>query len=55
MINLAADPKHAGTLRRFRKMLAGKMKSLNDTFEQCTWYRDNWTDGNRNILRGAKG
>jgi arylsulfatase A-like enzyme len=55
MINLAADPKHAGTLRRFRRMLATKMKSLNDTFEQCTWYRDNWTDGNRNILRGAKG
>jgi len=55
MINLAADPKHAAALRRFRKMLAAKMKSLNDTFEQCTWYRDNWTDGNRNILRGAKG
>jgi arylsulfatase A-like enzyme len=55
MINLAADPKHTGTLGRLRKMLAAKMKSLNDTFEQCTWYRDNWTDGNRNILRGAKG
>lgn len=54
MMNLAADPKHAATLGRFRKMLATKMESLNDTFEQCTWYRDNWTDGNRNILRGAK-
>ena len=55
MTNLAADPKHTATLRLLRKMLTGKMESLNDTFEQCTWYRDNWTDGNRNILRGAKG
>ncbi len=53
--NLAGDAKHAGTMKRFRKMLAAKMESLNDTFEQCTWYRDNWTDGNRNIIRGAKG
>jgi len=55
MTNLAADPKHTATLRLLRKMLTGKMESLNDTFEQCTWYRDNWTDGNRNILRGGKG
>jgi len=55
MTNLAADPKHAATLNRFRKILAARMESLNDTFEQCTWYRDNWTDGNRNIIRGAKG
>ena len=53
--NLAADAKHAGTMKRFRKMLAAKMESLNDTFEECTWYRDNWTDGNRNIIRGAMG
>jgi len=55
MTNLAGEAKHAGTLKRFRKMLAAKMQSLNDTFEECTWYRDNWTDGNRNIIRGAKG
>lgn len=55
MTNLAGEPKHSRTLERFRKMLAARMKSLNDTFEQCTWYRDNWTDGNRNIIRGAKG
>jgi len=53
--NLAGDEKHAGIMKRFRKMLAAKMKSLNDTFEECTWYRDNFTDGNRNIIRGAKG
>ncbi len=55
MTNLAGEPKHSRTLERFRKMLAARMKSLNDTFEQCAWYRDNWTDGNRNIIRGAKG
>lgn len=53
--NLAGEAKHAGAMKRFRKMLAAKMGSLNDTFEECTWYRDNFTDGNRNIIRGAKG
>ena len=55
MSSLADEAKHAGTMKRFRKMLAAKMESLNDAFKQCTWYRDNWTDGNRNIIRGAKG
>ncbi|MHC4742379.1 MAG: sulfatase-like hydrolase/transferase, partial [Planctomycetota bacterium] len=55
MTNLAGNLEHAGTMKRFRKMLATKMESLNDTFEECTWYRGNWTDGNRNIIRGAKG
>ena len=55
MANLALQSGHKSTLARFRKILADKMKSLNDNFEQCTWYKDNWTDGNRNILRGAKG
>jgi hypothetical protein len=31
------------------------MKEQNDTFEASSWYRDHWTDGRRNILRGAKG
>ncbi len=26
-----------------RVKLAGKMKSLNDTFPESTWYRENWT------------
>ncbi len=55
MKNLAAGPEHKSTLERFRRMLKTRMESLNDTFEVCTWYRDNWTDGNRNILRGARG
>lgn len=55
MKNLAKRPEYQKTIDRFRKMLADKMKLLNDNFELCTWYRDNWTDGNRIILRGAKG
>jgi arylsulfatase A-like enzyme len=55
MTNLARRPVHRSTIARFRKELADKMDLLNDNFEQCTWYRDNWTDGNRIILRGAKG
>jgi arylsulfatase A-like enzyme len=55
MNNLAGNSKYNQTIERFRGMLAGKMKSLNDTFEKCTWYRDNWTDGNRNINRTARG
>jgi arylsulfatase A-like enzyme len=52
--NLAAEGPHKGTMERFRKMLAAKMESLNDTFEQCTWYRDHWTK-DRIILRTARG
>lgn len=54
MKNLADDPAHRATLGRFREMLAARMKSLNDTFEPCTWYRDHWTK-DRIILRSAKG
>jgi len=38
---------------KFREALALKMASINDTFEACTWYRDHWTDGHRNIVRSA--
>ncbi|MBN2138669.1 MAG: sulfatase-like hydrolase/transferase [Sedimentisphaerales bacterium] len=55
MNNLADDPQHAPTLDSFRRMLAEKMKSLSDNFELCTWYRDKWTDGSRNIIRAARG
>jgi arylsulfatase A-like enzyme len=54
MNNLAGNSIYIETLERFRTMLAGKMESLNDTFEKCTWYRDNWTDGKRNIIRTAR-
>jgi len=55
MNNLAGNAQYKENLDRFRGMLTHKMESLNDTFEKCTWYRDNWTDGNRNIIRAAKG
>jgi arylsulfatase A-like enzyme len=55
MRNLARDPAHGDALDRLRKQMAEKMKSLDDTFEACTWYRDHWTDGKRNIVASAKG
>ena len=55
MRNLARDPAHGDTLDRLRREMAEKMKSLNDTFEACTWYRDHWTDGQRNVIASARG
>ena len=54
MTNLAADPKQADTLARFRALLQQRMADLNDTFPASTWYREHWIH-DRNILRGAKG
>ncbi len=51
--NLAQDETHAETLAMFRIMLREKMAQLGDTFAACTWYRDHWTDGQRNIVRSA--
>lgn len=53
LANLADDAGCTGLLADYREKLARKMKSLNDTFEACTWYQDNWTDGDRNIIRSA--
>jgi len=53
MNNLAGNAQYKEKLEHFRGMLVRKMESLNDTFEKCTWYRDNWTDGKRNITRTA--
>ena len=50
--NLMDDPDSIGLRERFREMLAAEMARLNDTFEACTWYRDNWT-ADRVILRTA--
>jgi len=55
MKNLAADSAHKETLGRFRARLAEKMKTLDDTFEKCSWYRDHWTDGDRRIIASARG
>jgi arylsulfatase A-like enzyme len=50
--NLASDGQHAKMLEALRNGLSVKMASLGDTFESCTWYRDNWTS-NREIVRSA--
>lgn len=54
-VNLAAEAQHQTTVQQRRAKLAEKMASVSDTFEAATTYRDRWTDGNRNILRGARG
>jgi arylsulfatase A-like enzyme len=53
MRNLADSPAHAARMDAFRAQLRDKMTLLNDTFAPCTWYRDHWTDGQRNIIRSA--
>ena len=50
--NLAADPDYAATLRSMRQMLSARMASLNDSFERCRWYADNWIE-DRVIMRSA--
>lgn len=52
MNNLADDPQHAELMADFRKEMRKKMASLNDTFPESTWYRDNWIE-NRIIKRTA--
>ena len=53
--NMISEPGYRRILEAFRIKLKKRMDELSDTFERCTWYRDHWTDGNRNILRGARG
>jgi hypothetical protein len=51
--NLVGDPTRASVLEVFRGTLRQKMTALQDRFAPCTWYRDHWTDGQRNIIRSA--
>ncbi len=51
--NLAKESAQRAALTRLRDVLARKMAAINDTFETCTWYRDQWTK-DRCVLRGAK-
>jgi len=53
--NLVADEGHQTVLQECRAKLNEKMQSVSDTFEASTFYRDKWTDGNRKIIRGARG
>jgi len=50
--NLAAGSGYESDLSAYRQQLAGKMASLNDTFPESTWYRDNWIE-DRIIKRTA--
>jgi len=53
MRNLAGEKEFREVVEGYRKKLKAKMASIGDTFEACTWYRDQWTDGHRNIVRSA--
>ncbi len=55
MTNLAGNALHQDKLNELRNKMNAKMNSISDTFAVSTYYRDNWTDGNRIILRGARG
>jgi len=53
--NLVGEPEHAPVAARLRGALHAKLAELSDTFEPCSWYEANWTDGERNIVAGARG
>jgi len=53
--NLIADPFYADVYKNLRQKMEAKMKVLNDEFKPNSWYRNHWTDGNRNIIASAKG
>jgi arylsulfatase A-like enzyme len=55
MTNLADNPAYQDKLNELRGKMYAKMNAISDTFAVSTYYRDNWTDGNRIILRGARG
>ena len=52
MTNLVASAEHADTLAEMRRELEARMAALNDSFERCTWYAENWIE-DRVILRSA--
>jgi arylsulfatase A-like enzyme len=52
MRNLVDNPEYADTLNSYRAMVKERRADLDDTFETCAWYRDNWTE-HRVITRSA--
>jgi len=52
MINLIDDPKYASLADTLKDKMYSKMSSINDTFENCSYYRDNWIE-DRVIKRTA--
>jgi arylsulfatase A-like enzyme len=53
--DLVDDPACADVLATLRTALRERMHELGDTFEAATWYEQHWTDGERNIVAGARG
>ena len=53
--NLIGDPFFADVHRKMQEAMETKMEELGDEFKEVTWYRDNWLDDNRNIIRSATG
>ncbi|MFS4418014.1 sulfatase [Maribacter sp. 2307ULW6-5] len=53
--NLVNDPFYADVYADMKQKMMAKMNMLNDEFKPMSWYRDNWLDGNRNIIKSAKG
>jgi arylsulfatase A-like enzyme len=51
--NLIDSPGYEKMSDDFRKAISKKMHEIGDTFEKCTWYRDNWTN-DRVILKSSE-
>lgn len=52
--DLVENPAHHDRLLAMRTQLNNKLAAIKDSFRECSWYRDNWTD-DRVVLRGAHG
>ncbi|MEM9128869.1 MAG: sulfatase [Pseudomonadota bacterium] len=53
MHNLADDGQFDSIKTRMKAALWDRMDAINDEFQLSSWYRDNWTDQNRKIVRSA--
>lgn len=53
--NLAGRPEWARTRMRLAGLMEARMAEIHDSFEASTYYERQWTDRNRNIVRGARG
>ena len=51
--NLIGDPEYSEVHGRMRARMLARMDALGDDFEASSHYRDNWTDGERGIVRSA--
>jgi arylsulfatase A-like enzyme len=54
MNNLIADEAYESVKKHLSRIMQDKMAEINDTFADCTWYRENWTK-DRIIVESARG